>query len=108
MKAAKQQPAAKEVSFTVSRNDGRLISEIADRAWAVFKKNKIRGTDRMSLEMDVTAVHANGCPLRLFDLLEADDFNFAHDIFGIDRHLDRETGQLLNCFRPRFCERKAL
>lgn len=52
--------------------------------------------------MDVIAVHMNGRPLRLEALLAADDFNFAHDVFGIRRHLDRDTGELTQCFVPRF------
>ena len=57
--------------------------------------------------MDFTAVHANGNPLRLADLLAADDFNFAHDAFGIARHLNRTNGQLENCFLPRFTQKQA-
>ncbi len=46
-------------------------------------------------------------PLRLADLLAADDFNFAHDVFGIMRHIDRRTGRLDNHFVPRFCSESA-
>ena len=95
----------KEVSFSVCRSDAQLISEIADRAFTLCKKHNIRSITRLDIEMDVTAVHANGCPLRLVDLLEADGFNFTHDIFGINRHLDRETGKLDGRFFPRFHER---
>lgn len=56
--------------------------------------------------MDLTAVHANGNPMRLADLLAADDFNFAHDIVGISRFLDRNTGRLTDCFSPRFSARE--
>ena len=52
--------------------------------------------------MDLTACHANGNPLRLAELLAADDGNFAHDIFGINRHLNRQTGELMDCFSPRY------
>lgn len=52
--------------------------------------------------MDITAVHANGNPLKLAELLATDDFNFTHDVFGITRHIDRETGKLGGCFVPRF------
>lgn len=33
--------------------------------------------------------------------LAADDFNFWHDINGIQRNLDRQTGRLQNRFLPR-------
>lgn len=52
--------------------------------------------------MDIDACHNNGCPLKLHELLEADDFNFAHDAFGIRRHIDRTTGKLQDCFVPRY------
>lgn len=59
--------------------------------------------------MDITVCHRNGTPLRLADLLAADDFNFSHDVFGIRRHLDRTTGKLMNHFHPRYAkpERRA-
>lgn len=99
--------AAESVSFNVAPRDAKIIREIADRAFTICKRHKLRNIKRLDLEMDVTAVHANGCPLRLVDLLEADEFNFSHDIFGIHRHLDRETGKLGDCFSPRFHQRKS-
>ena len=44
--------------------------------------------------------------LNLSRLLEADAFNFAHDINGIIRHMDRSKypGKLTGCFEPR-CSR---
>lgn len=103
------------ISFTVPTKDLGLIDGVAARA-AKMDIDANRGQHRKLLEwrMDITATHANGCPLDLARLLDADDFNFAHDVFGIARHLDRDGasatgGQLLNCFVPRFAtkERKA-
>jgi hypothetical protein len=53
--------------------------------------------------MDITAIHCNGTPLRLADLAAADDFGFFHDVYGINRHIDRDTGTLTGFFLPRFC-----
>lgn len=53
-------------------------------------------------EMDIIATHLNGCPLRLDELLTASDADFAHDVFGIRRFLDRQTGALGDCFDPRY------
>jgi len=91
----------KEVSFKVSDTDAKIIDKILRRAWAI---DWLRASyeDQISMRMDVTAVHANGNPLRLADLLAADDFNFAHDMSGICNCLDRSTGKLLRNFRPRF------
>ena len=51
---------------------------------------------------------ANACSERLRDLLAADDLNFIHDVFGIAGLLDRRTGQLGDCFSPRFTDTAAL
>lgn len=95
----------KEISFTVSMQDSDLIHRIVKRA---VKEAESIGSNyaQMDCEMDITATHANGCPLRLSELLKADKFNFCHDIFGIRGHLNRTTGKLENCFLPRFAKRK--
>lgn len=51
--------------------------------------------------LDLLAVHCNGMPLDIEKLYRFDDFNLAHDVYGINRHLDRSTGQLGGCFVPR-------
>lgn len=53
-----------------------------------------RASRLLGLRMDLTACHLNGMPLRLTDLLEASDFALAHDIQGIERHMNRTTGKL--------------
>lgn len=95
-----------QVSFDVSRADRALIERITGRAIRLYAKAG-HTVDGLSLLMDVTATHANGCPLKLAELADADDFNFVHDIGGIVRHLDRETGRLGGCFLPRFHASKA-
>lgn len=87
------------VSFECTREEIAIIQAIVARA--VQRKPNI---GFLSLEMDITACHCNGYPLRLQDLLEADDFNFAHDVFGIRANIDRSTGELENCFLPRFAQ----
>lgn len=89
------------VSFDVTTADAKLIQKIVDRA----VKMELLAGDRTDLVMDLEAVHANGTPLRLAELLAADTFNFAHDINGIQKHIDRETGGLRNHFLPRFTAR---
>lgn len=85
------------ISLDTTTKDTKTILAIVKRV-----TEKIVGIDSLSLTMDISAVHVNGCPLRLKDLLKADDFNFWHDIFGIQKHINRATGQLNNCFIPRF------
>lgn len=58
--------------------------------------------DLLSVQMDLEACHTHGCPLDLERLGNADQTNLMHDVAGIRRHLNRETGQLENCFLPRY------
>ena len=90
------------VSFEATRADIETIKKIVRRAAVMYRSSSGKKLDKVSLQMDITACHANGCPLDLQRLLGADDFNFAHDAFGISRHIDRQTGRMLNCFLPRF------
>lgn len=104
MPAAAKKTQANLPSFTVSREDSDIISKIVGRGWALGWLRQSYNS-RMDMQMDVTAVHANGNPLRLADLLAADDFNFGHDMSGICNCLDRDTGKLLKGFSPRFSKR---
>ena len=42
--------------------------------------------------------------LRLEELLEADDLNFAHDVVGIVNNIDRKNPTDFNFFVPRFAK----
>jgi hypothetical protein len=88
------------VSFDFNKADGKLIRRIAHRASVLFTEHGVP-RDEVDIQMDVAATHCNGCPLRLKELLNADEFNFAHDMAGIRDHLDRKTGKLKK-FLPRF------
>lgn len=92
------------IRFATSAEDFDLIETIATRAVELVASTPIEGYNKQTAMMDISAVHVNGCPLKLKDLAEADDYNFGHDIFGIIRHLDRRTGHLENCFVPRFAQ----
>lgn len=89
-------------NFQVNRVDFDLIQDIAKRACAIEHRVFGRG-DMLRWLMDLSAAHTS-VPLRLQELLEADDSNFAHDAFGIRRHLNRDTGQLEGCFTPRYAK----
>lgn len=83
----------------LSRNDHEFLNKIAERAIA-------QGINRpkMYLLMDLTAA-CRACPLRLEELLQADNANFFHDVLGIIQHLNRTTGELTDCFVPRYARR---
>lgn len=80
----------------IKKDEMLLIRDIVKRARTI--DSKING---LCLDMDISACHISN-PLKLSELLAADDFNFCHDIFGISRNINRTNGQLENCFLPRF------
>lgn len=91
---------AGEISWSLNVEDAKLTRKIVGRyteGWGGAK-----GYKPINLEMDLIACHLNGNPLKLKELLAADDFNFVHDLAGISRHINRETGALEDCFSPRY------
>lgn len=82
----------------VTKEDKMLIVAIAKKA----EEKDLLLSDRMSLIMDLEFVHGDEGTLRLQDLLDADDFNFSHDVVGIQNHFNRETKKLENLFLPRY------
>lgn len=81
----------------VDNRSKELISKIAKRGNLISPDS--RSVSEFS--MDIYAVLAHQ-PMDLESWLKANDFNFAHDIFGIQRHLNRDTWKLEDCFLPRF------
>lgn len=77
--------------------DFLIILDIVERA---SKKGYLM-FDSLSLSMDLEFTHKQ-FNLRLQELLKADDFNFAHDIIGIQNNLNRQTKQMENYFVPRY------
>ncbi len=91
----------------ISNNDYRLIEVIADRAVESSRQYDV-DINRRELIGEILAVHINICSLRLNEFLEADDFNFIHDIGGIRKYLvvNRKEGtiEFSNHFWPRFAD----
>jgi len=85
------------INWKTTKEEDILIRKIVDRATGLYPT-----LDTMTLDMDITACHLNGNPLRLRELLDADDFNFCHDVIGIVNNINRTNGKLNNCFLPRF------
>ena len=85
----------------MTKDERLIIVDIAKRA----ESKGLLMFDRLSLIMDIEAAHKE-CNLRLNDLLKADEFDFAHDIVGIQKNIDRDTKQLMNCFLPRYAGAK--
>ena len=88
-----------QINWKITPEETALINKIVERA-TLLDTNNI-WSDDLNCMMDITATHNSGCPLDLQALLDFDDYQFMHDVFGIARHLNRKTGQLGNCFLPR-------
>lgn len=86
------------INWDVTPDDDVLLIKLATRAAHLVKVQ-----DLMTWYMDFNACHANGCPLRLQELLDAPDGSFVHDAVGIRKAINRETGKLTeDCFVPRY------
>lgn len=97
------------VNFDTTPTEASQIAAIADRYLSLIGHDGQQHM-RLDIQMDLTACHLNGCPLRLQDMMEGTDFGLAHDVQGIQDHLDRTTGRLRGldsdpdtpAFSPRF------
>ena len=92
----------------ITREESILIHKIALRAvkmsCPIYKglvQRNLATTSLRAIEMDITACHLSN-PLNLSGLLKAKDSDFGHDVFGINRFINRETGELAGCFSPRY------
>lgn len=89
------------ISFEATKDDYLAVGQIVKRAVKIALEVGGAVEDTAELSMDLIACHANGCPLDFQRLLDAPVEDFAHDVFGIRRHIDRKTGRLGDCFVPR-------
>lgn len=99
------------VKFDCTDDELALVEQIVDRAkaggWVKGAKSPKHWYDGLTMRMDLIAVNANGCRMDFERMLAADDSNFLHDVAGIAKHLNRQTGKLGDCFMPRFHRRSA-
>jgi hypothetical protein len=87
----------------MGREELELVKQIAERSEKLTAEMQIEGMqyDRHELVMDLDAAYTSAGPFNLTRLLEFPDADFLHDIYGIRRHINRETGELTGCFMPR-------
>lgn len=89
------------VKFNSTRAEFTLIVDIAARARRAAQKVNVDYPE-CDAHMDIEATHCNGNPLRLQELYEASDAHFNHDVMGIRKFIDRDTGKLMGGFTPRY------
>lgn len=80
-----------------SRDDVLTINRIAKRALAIDHR-----LDLLQLQMDLEGCHVSGCQLDLTRMESGANADLMHDVYGIRRHIDRDTGELCDNFLPRF------
>jgi len=80
--------------------DSIHLHEIATRGVDIGRRAGV-AMDFQQIISDLKTVHQS-VPMDFHALCAAGDFNLIHDVFGIHNNLNRETGQLENCFVPRF------
>lgn len=95
----------------ITLKDLDLVKQIGERAVRTMLRLRAIEEKQASFARIVTidellTVHRDIVPLRLDEMLAADDANLMHDVCGIHRHLDRRTAtlpaRLNDCFMPRF------
>lgn len=89
------------INWKLGPRNESYVGKIVDRAWELCLKHGIPTGEKINLRMDLTACHNHGCKLDLRKLLRAPDSDFLHDIMGIGRHINRETGEIEGFFLPR-------
>jgi hypothetical protein len=99
----KMKTKSKQINWKSTQADAALCLKIAQRA-----DRELKHQDMHSTLMDIKAVHLNSCRMDLVALLAADKFNFAHDVLGIYRHIDRKTAELRDFFVPRFAAKESV
>ena len=82
--------------FQTPHDELFLIGKVVDRYQKIDPY-----FERASTVMDLDATNSNGCPLDFGELLNFPEQDFIHDIVGIRGHINRDTGKLMNGFRPR-------
>jgi hypothetical protein len=87
--------------LVATRDERKLIQTIVLRYTEIVGPE--RSVDVLSALMDLEACHCNGCPLDLVELASAPrEEDVIHDVAGIARHLNRDTGKLEGHFWPRY------
>ena len=82
----------------LSKEEYALCNKIAERSV------KVCGFDKCTAFMDITICHSEAREIKLEELLNAPLEDLAHDVFGINQHLDHDTHKLTDCFLPRYAK----
>ena len=85
-----------ELNVKVTLNEHELINQIVHRA-----QKELKSINGFLLVMDIKAIHNHIEKIDFKKFLASSKEDFAHDIYGIIKHLDRDKLELTKCFLPR-------
>lgn len=85
----------------LSKGDQERIKDIAHRAVILAAEKTAQDLSSTQVILAVALAHEKQ-PINLVGLLHAKDFDFIHDVWGIMRHINYATGELEDCFLPRY------
>lgn len=87
-------------NFLITPDERATMLKCVERAEASAYWNQ----PRLTTMMDLTAAH-NDTPLNFEALLGFAEYDFWHDMAGISRHINHDTGKLEQFFSPRCAQR---
>lgn len=96
MQTRLNQLANSGLNFDAPKEEMDLIIKIVARIMNKWGPNVVPKL----LAMELTACHLNGTRLNLQALSDTDDQRLQADVFGIRRHIDRDTGKLKDGYLP--------
>lgn len=95
--------AAPQYSATEEEKD--IMSQIVDRVLPIAEQlGAVYYKELLIADMDLC--HTNAYRIDLDRMLQGNIGDVGHDVFGINKYLDRSTGELTHCFVPRFAVEK--
>lgn len=90
------------LNFTCSPQDMALIIQCGARCFDIVHNGHGIECDAMLQSMNLAAVHCNGRPMKLLQLLMSDNADFIKDMGDIHHFLNTDTGKLPDSMKLRF------
>jgi hypothetical protein len=90
-----------KINWKTNKEERKLLRKTVDRIIRLHKPKPLTEDDRINITMTLTACHLNGTPLDFEKMLVCDEFTLFHDLVGIEKHMNIDTGKIERCFLPR-------
>lgn len=89
-----------KLNWHVSGDELLMVDQCVERFHRICREHK-KELAIVETMMDIIICHTQNYKLNFTALLLTSDGDFANDIIGIIKHIDRSTGKLQNGFIPR-------